>query len=182
MVLASPTGLGANPVEIGINAICGAESAIEAAVAANGKIRDGVGTSTFHADTNHAETKQALAKAAALDPSCALCVWAEALSLGSTLNYQVTPEQTAAALVVADRAAKVVKPGDERTAALIHALASELYVLRLGPVAEGDVVFASLRAAALRCGWSVVACPSIPPMPFDAGQSVAGDRETLDGA
>lgn len=141
MVLASPTGLGANTVEAGINSICGAETAIEAAVAANGRIRDGVGTSTFQADTTnaeaqawftyginayhgflHAETKQALAKAAALDPGCALCVWAEALSLGSTLNYQVTPEQTAAALVVADRAAKVVKPGDERTAALVAAL------------------------------------------------------------
>ncbi|MEG3145071.1 hypothetical protein U1839_10460 [Sphingomonas sp. RT2P30] len=66
--------------------------------------------------------------------------------------------------------------------ALIHALASELYVLRLGPVAEGDVVFASFRAAALRCGWSVVECPSTPPMPFDAGQSVAGDRAVFDGA
>lgn len=141
MVLASPTGLGANTVEAGINLICGAETAIEAAAAANGRIRDGVGTSTFQADTTsaeaqawftyginayhgflHAETKQALAKAAALDPSCALCVWAEALSLGSTLNYQVTPEQTAAALAVANRAAKVVKPGDERTAALVAAL------------------------------------------------------------
>jgi tetratricopeptide (TPR) repeat protein len=141
MVLASPTGLGANPVDIGINAICGAESAIEAAVAANGRIRDGVGTSEFKADTTnpeaqawfsygintyhgflHAETKQALAKAAELDPGCALCVWAEALSLGSTLNYAVTPAQTAAALAVADRAARVVKPGDERTAALVAAL------------------------------------------------------------
>lgn len=141
IVLASPTGLGANTVEAGINFICGAETAIEAAVAANGRVRDGVGTSTFRADTTnaeaqawftyginayhgflHAETQQALAKAAALDPSCALCVWAEALSLGSTLNYQVTPGQTAAALVVADRAVKVVKPGDERTAALVAAL------------------------------------------------------------
>ncbi len=152
MVLASPTGLGASTVEAGINLICGAETAIEAAVAANGRIRDGVGTSTFQADTTsaevqawftyginayhgflHAETKQALAKAAALDPSCALCVWAEALSLGSTLNYQVTPEQTAAALAVADRAAKVVKPGDERAAALIAALQ-----IRYHPVAPPE--------------------------------------------
>ena len=152
MVLASPTGLGANPVDIGINAICGAESAIEAAVAANGRIRDGVGTSEFKADTTnpeaqawfsygintyhgflHAETKQALAKAAELDPGCALCVWAEALSLGSTLNYAVTPAQTAAALAVADRAARVVKPGDERTAALVAALQ-----LRYQPVAPPE--------------------------------------------
>ncbi|WP_397421404.1 hypothetical protein [Phenylobacterium sp.] len=152
MVLASPTGLGANPVDIGINAICGAESAIEAAVAANGRIREGVGTSEFKADTTnpeaqawfsygintyhgflHAETKQALAKAAELDPGCALCVWAESLSLGSTLNYAVTPEQTAAALAVADRAARVVKPGDERTAALVAALQ-----LRYQPVAPPE--------------------------------------------
>ena len=141
MVLASPTGLGANTVEVGINAICGAENAIAAGLAADGKIRAGVGTSQFNADTVnaeaqawfdfgfksyhgflHAEAKGALAKAAALDPSCALCVWGEALSLGSTLNYAVTPEQTAAALIVADRAARLVKPGDERMASLTAAL------------------------------------------------------------
>jgi hypothetical protein len=141
MVLASPSALGTDPTEIGIGAICGAESALAAGVAAKPVILPGVGTSTFIADTRnaeaqawfsygmqayhaflHAETKQALAKAAALDPTCAMCAWGEALSLGATLNTQATPAETATALAIADRAAKLVKPGDEKTAALIAAL------------------------------------------------------------
>ena len=107
MVLSSPTGLGASTFEIGINSICGAEIALAAGVASNGAIRAGVGTSLFSANSAnapaqawfeyglqayhaflHAETKQALAKAAALDPGCAMCAWGEALSLGSTLMHQ----------------------------------------------------------------------------------------------
>ena len=141
MVLASPSALGSTPLEFGIGAICSAESALAAGVAPKPVILPGVGTSSFVADTAnpeaqawfsygmqayhaflHAETKQALAKAAALDPSCALCAWGEALSLGATLNTQATPEETAKALAIADRAAKLVKPGDERAAALIAAL------------------------------------------------------------
>lgn len=141
MVLASPSALGSNPTEIGINAICGAEDAIRAGIAAKPVILPGVGTSAFAADTRnpdaqawfeygirayhaflHEETKAALARAAALDPACALCAWGEALSLGSTLNTQATPEQTARALAIADRAARLAPAGDERIAALIAAL------------------------------------------------------------
>ena len=141
MVLAAPSAIGTNPTEIGIGAICGAENAFAAGVAAKPVILPGVGTSVFAADTRnpeaqawfsygmqayhaflHAETKQALAKAAALDPTCAMCAWGEALSLGATLNTQATPAETATALAIADRAAKLVKPGDERAAALIAAL------------------------------------------------------------
>ena len=152
MVLASPTGLGANTVEIGINSICGAETALGAGTAPDGKIRAGVGTSLFSANTAnapaqawfdyglqayhaflHAETKQALAKAAALDPSCAMCAWGESLSLGSTLNTQATPDETAKALTIANRAARLVAPGDERAAALIAALQ-----LRYRPIAPPE--------------------------------------------
>lgn len=141
MVLASPTGLGASTFEAGLNFICGAETALGAGTAPDGKIRPGVGTSEFSANTAnakaqawfaygmqayhaflHAETKQALAKAAALDPGCAMCAWGEALSLGSTLNTQATPEETAKALAIANRAARLVAPGDARAVALIAAL------------------------------------------------------------
>ena len=152
MVLASPSALGSNPTEIGINAICGAESALSAGVAPKGIILPGVGNSSFTADTAnpeaqawfsygmqayhaflHAENKQALAKAAALDSTCAMCAWGEALSLGATLNTQATPQETAAALAIADRAAKLVKPGDDRAASLIAALQ-----LRYRPVAPPE--------------------------------------------
>ena len=141
MVLASPSALGTNPTEIGIGSICGAEAALAAGVTPKPVILPGVGTSVFTADTAnaeaqawftygiqayhgflHSETKAALAKAAALDPTCATCAWGEAYSLGSTLNTQATPEDTARALAIAERAATLVKPGDERTAALIAAL------------------------------------------------------------
>ncbi len=141
LVLASPSALGSNPTEVGIGAICGAESALSAGKPPSGEILPGVGTNTFRADTRsaeaqawfeygmqayhaflHEETKAALARAAALDPTCALCAWGESLSLGATLNTQPTPDVTARALTIADRAAKLVVPGDERTAALISAL------------------------------------------------------------
>jgi hypothetical protein len=141
MVLVVPTAIGSNPTEVGIGAICSAESAIAAGVAAKPVILPGVGNSVFRADTTnpeaqawfgygmqayhaflHAENRVALAKAAALDPTCAMCAWGEALSLGSTLNTQATPAETATALAIAERAAKLVKPGDEKAAALIAAL------------------------------------------------------------
>ena len=62
-----------------------------------------------------------------------------ALGLGPTLNYGVTPSQRAVALIHADRAAKLVKPGDARTAGLIAALQ-----LRYGkdtPDAKRDTVY-----------------------------------------
>jgi tetratricopeptide (TPR) repeat protein len=45
-----------------------------------------------------------------------------ALGLGGTLNYGVTPAESAEALGHAQRAAKLVKPGDERAAGLTQAM------------------------------------------------------------
>ncbi|WP_293676993.1 hypothetical protein [uncultured Phenylobacterium sp.] len=141
LVLATPSALGSDPTALGIGAICGAEDAFATGVVAKPVILPDVGTSGFAADTKnpeaqawfsygmqayhaflHREAKQALAKAAALDPACATCAWGEALSLGASLNTQATTQETAAALAIADRAAKLVAPGDERTAALVAAL------------------------------------------------------------
>ncbi|CAN5560031.1 hypothetical protein BH10PSE14_BH10PSE14_44340 [soil metagenome] len=66
--------------------------------------------------------------------------------------------------------------------ALIVALGAELNALRIGPVAEGDVLFTALRGAATRRGWVAVDRPAASPTPRDSGRSAAGNRQTLDGA
>ncbi len=141
LVLASPSAISSSPMEAGLGSICGAESALSSGAAFTWAIRQGVGNSVMAADTTnaeaqawfdygmkayhgflHAEARQALTKAATLDPTCATCAWGKALVLGPTLNFQITPAQTTEALAAADAAAKLVKPGDERMAGLISAL------------------------------------------------------------
>lgn len=136
-----PTAVGADATALGIGYICGAERPGPVVGAAQAVMLQGVGNGSSPADTktreaqawyaeglnlyhafNHNEAIAAFAKAAALDPDCALCEWGVALSVGPTLNYGVTPDQTAVALGHAERAAKLVKPGDARAKALTDAL------------------------------------------------------------
>src|SRR5579859_6627347 len=136
-----PTFVGADATQLGIGYICGAEQRGPAPTAASAVMLSGVGNGSSPADTanpqaqvwfneglnlfrsfNHNEARAAFAKAVELDPSCALCEWGVALGLGPTLNYGVTPEETALALTHAERARKLAKPGDARARALIEAL------------------------------------------------------------
>jgi tetratricopeptide (TPR) repeat protein len=140
LALAVPGAVGADATMLGIGYICGAENsttprAVQAVMLA------GIGNGSSPADTasrqaqawyneglnlyhafNHNEAIPAFAKAAALDPDCALCEWGVALSLGPTLNYGVTADQTALALTHAERARKLAKPGEGRAQALTEAL------------------------------------------------------------
>lgn len=140
LALAMPGAVGADATAIGIGYICGAERDTTPR-ATRAVMLEGVGNGSSPADTtnreaqtwfneglnlyhafNHNEARAAFDKAAALDPSCALCEWGVALGLGPTLNYGVTPDQAALALTHAQKAAKLVKAGDARAAALIAAL------------------------------------------------------------
>lgn len=55
----------------------------------------------------HSDAKLAFRKTASLDPSCSLCLWGEAYSLGPTINFLVDRKQSAAALVLARRAQRI---------------------------------------------------------------------------
>jgi hypothetical protein len=140
LMLALPTAVGADATALGIGYICGAERPT-GKLATTAVMLTGVGNGSSPADTtnaqaqawyvealnlyhafNHNEANAAFAKAAALDPACALCEWGVALGLGPTLNYGVTPEQTALALTHAERAKSLLKPGDARAAGLVDAL------------------------------------------------------------
>ena len=55
----------------------------------------------------HADAKLAFQKSAALDPTCSLCIWGEAYSLGPTINYLVDGKDSAAALALALQARRV---------------------------------------------------------------------------
>jgi tetratricopeptide (TPR) repeat protein len=138
---AAPSALGTNPDPslTGIGFICSAEQA--GGSGGTLALMKDVGNGRARADTSnpeaqawfenaldlyhafsHDETKAAFAKAAALDPTCAMCAWGVAMSLGPTLNTQMTDAERVEALAIADRAATLVKPGDTRTAGLIATL------------------------------------------------------------
>jgi len=140
LALAVPTAMGADATALGVGYICGAERPGDVA-ATPAVMLSGVGNGSSPADTtnreaqawydeglnlyhafNHNEARAAFAKAAALDPDCALCEWGVALGLGPTLNYGVTEDETELARSHAERAAKLAKPGDARARALIEAL------------------------------------------------------------
>lgn len=139
--LAVPSALGADATQLGVGYICGAEHVGRPGSSAAAVMLAGVGNGASQADTanrqaqawyqeglnlyhafNHQEARDAFARAVALDPGCALCEWGLSLSLGPTLNYGVSAEETAEALTHAERAAKLVKPGDARAEGLIAAL------------------------------------------------------------
>lgn len=153
LTLALPSAAGvASPTNLGIGYICGAERGTPAPGGPDSMIA-GVGAETFAVDTrnreaqawfdegvrlyhafSHEEAKAAFAKAAAADPDCALCLWGVALGDGPTLNYGISPEQTAKALATTVRAEALVKPGDARARDLIAALKLR-YTLAPAPAA-----------------------------------------------
>ena len=139
--VAAPAALGADATQLGVGYICGAEHAQLRPGAEPAVMLPGVGNGAYVADTanrqaqawfgegmnlyhafNHNEARDAFARAAALDPACALCEWGVALGLGQTLNYGVTADEAAEALGHAQRAAGLVKPGDGRAKGLIEAM------------------------------------------------------------
>jgi tetratricopeptide (TPR) repeat protein len=154
--LAVPAALGADATQLGVGYICGAEQTLRHPGALPEVMLTGVGNGAYPADTankqaqawfdeglnlyhafNHNEARDAFAKAAALDPGCALCEWGVALGLGGTLNYGVSADEAAEALSHAERAAKLVKPGDARAKGLIDAM-----VVRYAKSGGGERPFA----------------------------------------
>jgi tetratricopeptide (TPR) repeat protein len=153
-----PTAIAADATNLGLGYICGAEHFQPTAAPAQAVMLQGVGNETSPADTqnrqaqawydeglnlyhafDHEEAKVAFAKAASLDPACALCQWGVALSLGPTLNYAITPAQTAEALAAADKAASLVRKDDARAQGLIAAL--QLRYGRQTPDAQREVLY-----------------------------------------
>ena len=126
---------------LALNAICGAEGARVELSSPDVKLVDGMGTGGFKVDTAskdaqdwfnyglalshafyHEDAKRAMKKAVAADPSCSLCAWGEAWSLGPTLNYGLMEPQRPAALAAAEKARSLVKPGDEKARRLADAI------------------------------------------------------------
>lgn len=138
--LAIPTVAAREVPNLGVGFICRAEDAPKVDKAELVRL-PGMGSGGMAADTAepeakawfdyglklyhafyHEEAEQAFAKAAALDPKCGACAWGVSLSLGSTLNTQPTPAETAEALKAAERAEKLAPAGDARLQGLIAAL------------------------------------------------------------
>ena len=71
---------------------------------------------------NHEAAGRAFAKAARLDPSCAMCIWGQALVLGPNINLPMDPAAAKDATVFAARAARLAANARPADQALIQAL------------------------------------------------------------
>ena len=73
---------------------------------------------------NHAEARRSFQAAQALDPSCAICFWGEALVLGPNINAPMDPTAAEPALAALAKAQALAKDATPREQALIEALAA----------------------------------------------------------
>lgn len=89
----------------------------------------------------HGDAKMAFRKAASLDPSCSLCIWGEAYSLGPTINFLVDRKQSAEALALARRARQVASPNLSRENRRLEAALIDRYALARDS-AHGDRSYA----------------------------------------
>src|SRR5688572_2016496 len=71
---------------------------------------------------NHAEAQRASREAQKLDPSCAICYWAEALILGPNINVPMMPEAHEPSLAALRKAVELAPRANEKERALIAAL------------------------------------------------------------
>jgi len=72
---------------------------------------------------NHDEAARSFARAAQIDPTCALCFWGAAYTLGPNYNIPMLPERAAAAWDALTRAQQASSTASPVEAALINALA-----------------------------------------------------------
>jgi tetratricopeptide (TPR) repeat protein len=72
---------------------------------------------------NHAEAIRSLGEAQRLDPSCAMCWWAEALAWGPNINLAMDSASAVAAYAAVQKALELKGGASERERALIDALA-----------------------------------------------------------
>lgn len=124
-----------------VAAMCRGEASFDAAYAKDLKRTPGMGSGGFKADTAnpeaqawfdyglqlshafyHADAMVAMRKAVEADPSCAVCAWGEAWTMGPTLNYGIDDDERVDALAAAGRARALVKSGDDLTRQLTEAL------------------------------------------------------------
>lgn len=89
----------------------------------------------------HGDAKLAFAKAGSLDPSCSLCVWGKAYSLGPTINFLVDQKQSAPALVLARRAQRLAGPNLSQEDRRLEAAMIDRYT-HAGEGGSGDLSYA----------------------------------------
>lgn len=83
---------------------------------------------------NHDEAFRSFAKAATLDPSCAMCFWGASLSLGPNYNAPMFPEGAETAWKARERAMQLASHATPVEQGLIHALS----VRYSGPAVPSD--------------------------------------------
>ena len=84
----------------------------------------------------HEPAKAAFAEAARLDPTCAMCVWGQAMAEGPTINYGISAKERADGAVFAAKAKTLATQATDRERRLIAAM-----IVRFRPVG-GDAAYA----------------------------------------
>jgi hypothetical protein len=100
---------------------------------------------------NHWEAGRAFRAAQALDPSCAMCFWGEALVLGPNINAPMDAAAAAPALAALAEAQRLASGASEKEQALIAALAARYSAEPTAERAALDLAYAdAMREVAAR--------------------------------
>ena len=89
----------------------------------------------------HGDAILAFQKAEALDPACSLCVWGEAWARGPTINFGVSPGQTATNLALAQKAQGLARPDGSPMIKALEAALIDRY-RDPGQAGAGDLAYA----------------------------------------
>lgn len=96
---------------------------------------------------NHAGAVASFRRAQAIDPTCALCWWGEAMALGPNINAPMDGRDRPAALAALDRALALKDAADPRAQALITALATRYSPAETADRAALDKAYADAMLA-----------------------------------
>lgn len=95
---------------------------------------------------NPGEAVASFRAAADADPTCAMCAWGEALTLGPNLNGRMQPENNPAALAAAARAKELGAGATPREQALINAVAARYSADKAAKRDDLDIAYADAMA------------------------------------
>lgn len=119
---------------------------------------------------NHAEAIRAFKAAQAIDPTCAMCFWGEALALGPNINMAMPYEVNEVALAVLAKANAHKAKATPKEQALIEALMTRYAV---DPKAERTTLNQNFAQAMLSVHKAYPADPEIAALAIEAAMDVA---------
>jgi tetratricopeptide (TPR) repeat protein len=193
----APSGEVTKESLLALNSICRADDETGSTRTRGLKLAGGMGSGGFTVDSSskeaqdwfdyglalshafyHEDAKAAMKRSVAADPNCSLCAWGEAWALGPTLNYGIDEGQRAAALVAAERARSLVKPGDDKARKLADAAVARYQK----DAKDGEKAFGDAMKAVAEAYPQELEITSLASHAMMMASDYGSDEARLDGA